>query len=108
MMAESSERKPKFAQTTGPLRIFVEGVGDVVDLLYSPALKQLKKHLDGEREPEHLFIGLCNLGKAFHSQLLENITEHRWSRCIVRSNLANSHCQEFALEHHHAKELPAV
>jgi predicted dehydrogenase len=52
---EVATSKPRFAQTADPLRLVIEGVGDVIKNYYEPALKALKSRYQGQREIEVTF-----------------------------------------------------
>ncbi|MFQ6114793.1 MAG: Gfo/Idh/MocA family oxidoreductase [bacterium] len=56
MVKNATQNRPRFSQTNEPLKIVVEGVGDVVENYYGPAFEVLKKKLQGKREIQVTFV----------------------------------------------------
>jgi len=55
MTRKTTKNNPRFAQIARPLKIVVEGVGDVIKNYYLPALEALRNKLQGRREIQVTF-----------------------------------------------------
>jgi predicted dehydrogenase len=56
MARKARKSKPKFAETDTPLRLVIEGVGDVIENYYKPALEEVKKKFQGRRDLQVTFV----------------------------------------------------
>jgi GFO/IDH/MocA oxidoreductase family protein len=56
MAKRTKARKPTFARLETPLKIVVEGVGDVIKNYYDPAFRAVINRLDGKREFDVTFV----------------------------------------------------
>jgi predicted dehydrogenase len=56
MARKATKSKPRFTQTDKPLRLVMEGGGDVIGKYYAPALKTVKDKLQGNRDVQVTFV----------------------------------------------------